>query len=223
VSYVNVVPDALAAAAADVAAIGSGISAAQASAAAATTVVSPAALDEVSIAVSTAFSEFGTQLQALTTQLTAFQAQLAQGVNEAQAAYLAVEQLNTTSFQTAVAEASGSSAPPRSEGLATLLYEFNQTSDKLVGEPLFYNGANGTSQASPNGQNGGLLFGNGGNGWNSNVAGVNGGNGGLAGIFGNGGTGGPVGPVRPVATVGLPSGWATAGPAGLAGTPPPPA
>ena len=62
-SYVNVVPDTLAAAAADVAAIGSGISAAQASAAAATTVVSPAALDEVSIAVSTAFSEFGTQLQ----------------------------------------------------------------------------------------------------------------------------------------------------------------
>ena len=55
---------------------------------------------------------------------------------------------------------------------------------------LVCNGADGT-EANPNGQDGGLLFGNGGNGWNSTVAGVNGGNGGKGGLFfGNGGAGG---------------------------------
>jgi hypothetical protein len=55
---------------------------------------------------------------------------------------------------------------------------------------LVCNGANGT-QANPDGQNGGLLFGAGGNGWTSDVAGVAGGKGGNGGLFfGNGGAGG---------------------------------
>src|SRR5580693_7580403 len=54
----------------------------------------------------------------------------------------------------------------------------------LIDRPLIGPGANGTA-ANPNGQAGGLLFGNGGNGFN----GV-GGTGGAGGLFGMGGTGG---------------------------------
>ena len=55
-SYVNVVPDALAAAAAEVSAIGSSLNAAHAAAALPTTAMAAAALDEVSAAVTSAFS-----------------------------------------------------------------------------------------------------------------------------------------------------------------------
>ena len=57
---------------------------------------------------------------------------------------------------------------------------------------LVCNGAAGT-EANPNGQNGGIFFGDGGAGWNSTTPGVPGGNGGNAGmfsLFGNGGAGG---------------------------------
>lgn len=55
---------------------------------------------------------------------------------------------------------------------------------------LVCNGADGTA-ANPDGQNGGLLWGNGGNGWNATTPGANGGNGGMGGLFGgNGGNGG---------------------------------
>src|ERR1700742_2999684 len=54
---------------------------------------------------------------------------------------------------------------------------------------LICNGAAGTA-AHPNGQAGGILFGNGGGGWSSGVAGVAGGRGGDGGLFGNGGNGG---------------------------------
>src|SRR6185312_1437126 len=55
---------------------------------------------------------------------------------------------------------------------------------------LVCNGAAGTIE-NPNGQNGGILFGNGGAGFNSTTPGVAGGNGGKAGLFGgNGGAGG---------------------------------
>ncbi|ORV92812.1 hypothetical protein AWC11_07360 [Mycobacterium interjectum] len=58
-----------------------------------------------------------------------------------------------------------------------------------TGRPLFGNGANGTA-ASPNGQNGGWLWGNGGNGFSQPLGGGRGGNGGIAGLIGNGGNGG---------------------------------
>ena len=64
-SYVNVVPDALAAAAAEVSAIGSSLNAAHAAAALPTTAMAAAGLDEVSAAVTSAFSQFGAEFQAL--------------------------------------------------------------------------------------------------------------------------------------------------------------
>ncbi len=198
-SYVITVPDALAAAAADLTGIGSSIGAANAAAAVPTTGLIAAAEDEVSAAIASLFSGYAKDFQALSAQAATFHSKFVQALTGSGSAYAAAEATNASSVSaadvytpiwTAVAEASTGSPPPRTDVLATLMYELNQTSDMFVGEPLFFNGAAGTSQASPNGQNGGLLIGNGGTGWNSTVAGVNGGNGGQAGIWGNGGNGG---------------------------------
>lgn len=212
-SYVFVVPDALATAASNVAEIGSSLDAAHAAATAATTAVAAAAGDEVSAAVASVFSRVGTEFAALSNRAAVLHGQFVRALNGSGGAFAAAEATNASPLvgsvgssaaiaptysplqilMDAVAEASGSSQPPNTEPLAVVMYELNQTGEKLFGEPLFYDGANGT-QASPNGQNGGLLMGNGGNGWNSTVTGGNGGNGGLAGILGNGGNGGTGGP-----------------------------
>ncbi|TVS74594.1 PE family protein, partial [Mycobacterium helveticum] len=197
-SYVFVQPDALTAAAANVARINASLDAANAAAGLPFVWVPGSAGDQVSKALSTLFSEVGQEFQTLLNQFTTVSAQITQALNEAGQAFRGAEALATQAFNpatwwAAVAEASGSSPPPRTDPLATVMYELNQTGDKLFGEPLFYDGANGTA-SSPNGQNGGLLLGNGGNGWNSTVTGGNGGNGGMAGILGNGGNGGTGGP-----------------------------
>uniref|UniRef100_UPI0023B849AA PE family protein n=1 Tax=Mycobacterium sp. UM_CSW TaxID=1370119 RepID=UPI0023B849AA len=197
-SYVIAAPDVLAAAAAKVASIGSSVSAANSAAAASTTGVVAAAGDEVSAAVASVFSDVAKQFQALSAQAATFQSQFVQALTGSGGAYAAAEATNAASISpysifapiwNAVADASGATPPPRTDILGTVMYELNQTSQQLVGAPLFFDGADGT-QASPNGQNGGLLLGNGGKGWDSTISGVAGGNGGQAGIFGNGGAGG---------------------------------
>ncbi|MCV7089389.1 PE family protein, partial [Mycobacterium interjectum] len=197
-SYVVVAPNALTAAAANVATINSSLKAANAAAALPIVWVPGSAGDQVSKAIATLFSEVGQEFQTLLKEAQAVADQIVQALNQAGEAFREAEVLSTqvltpSLWPAAVADASGASPPPRTDPLGTVMYELNQTSQRLVGEPLFFNGANGT-QASPNGQNGGLLIGNGGNGWNSTVAGVNGGNGGTAGILGNGGNGGTGGP-----------------------------
>ncbi|WP_173842093.1 PE family protein, partial [Mycobacterium terramassiliense] len=193
-----VAPNALTAAAANVAAINSSLNAANAAAALPITWVPGSAGDQVSKAIATLFSEVGQEFQTLLEEAQAVANQIVQALNQAGEAFREAEVLSTqvltpSLWPAAVADASGPSPPPRTDPLGTVMYELNQTSQRFVGEPLFFNGANGT-QASPNGQNGGLLIGNGGNGWDSTVAGVNGGNGGTAGILGNGGNGGSGGP-----------------------------
>ncbi|MGV0625726.1 cellulase family glycosylhydrolase [Mycolicibacter minnesotensis] len=59
----------------------------------------------------------------------------------------------------------------------------------LTGRALIGDGAAGTAD-SPDGGDGGWLFGDGGAGWNSTESGVSGGSGGAAGLFGTGGAGG---------------------------------
>lgn len=87
--------------------------------------------------------------------------------------------------------ASSTSLSSPADQLASAL---NQLLVTLLGDPgacgLVCNGADGTSALNPDGQGGGVLFGNGGNGWTSTDPGVAGGNGGQAGLFGNGGMGG---------------------------------
>ncbi|WP_131806154.1 PE family protein, partial [Mycobacterium alsense] len=193
-SYVVVTPDALTAAAANVGTINSSLSAANAAADLPFIFVPGSAGDQVSKAIATLFTEVGEEFQKLLKEATAVAAQIEQALNQAGEAFraaevLSIQVLTPSLWPAAVADASGPAPPPRTDPLGTVMYELNQTGRTLIGAPLFYNGANGT-QASPNGENGGLLMGNGGNGWDSTIAGVNGGNGGLAGLLGNGGNGG---------------------------------
>ena len=81
-SFVNVVPDALAAAAAEVSAIGSSLNAAHAAAALPTTAMVAAGLDEVSAAVTSAFSQFGAEFQALGNQAAVLGAQITQALTQ---------------------------------------------------------------------------------------------------------------------------------------------
>ena len=48
-----------------------------------------------------------------------------------------------TPIWTAVQVASGTSPPPPTNVLATLMYQLNQTSEQFLGQPLFFNGAGG--------------------------------------------------------------------------------
>ncbi len=80
----------LAAAAADVAGIGSSLRAAHVVAAGSTTAVVVAAQDEVSAAVAALFGSYGQDFQALSAQAAAFHAQFAQALNGAGLSYAAV-------------------------------------------------------------------------------------------------------------------------------------
>ena len=143
-SYVIAVPDTLAAAAADVASIGSSINAAHSAAAAPTTAVVAAAGDEVSAAISSLFSGYGKEFQALSARAAEVHAQFVQTMNGAGGAYAAAEAAGATPLQAAQA-----------------MVKSAQFQIPVGPLGLFGNGADGTA-ASPNGQNGGIIFGSGG-------------------------------------------------------------
>ncbi|WP_263990408.1 PE family protein, partial [Mycobacterium conspicuum] len=188
-SFVITAPEILAAAAADVAGIGSSLNSAHVLAAAPTTQVAAAAADEVSAAIASLFSGHGRDYQALSAQAAAFHAQFVQTLAHGGAAYSA-------------AEASAVAAVRRG-ALAVV----NKPTEALTGRPMVGNGANGTA-AHPDGYDGGILSGNGGNGYSQPAgSGLPGGNGGNAGMHGNGGKGGNGGSGAP----------GTAGVAGAAG------
>jgi hypothetical protein len=90
----------LAAAAADVAGIGSSLSEANAAAAAFTTRVIPAAEDEVSVAIASLFSSHGTAFQALSAQAAAFHSRFVQALNAGAGAYASTEAANAGLLQT---------------------------------------------------------------------------------------------------------------------------
>ncbi|SOJ56630.1 PE-PGRS family protein PE_PGRS16 [Mycobacterium simulans] len=166
-TFVIAAPEALSAAALDLAGYRSALSAADAAAAAATTQVQAAASDEVSIAISALFRDYAQLYQALSAQAAAFHSDLVAHLNAAAASYASTE---------AALE-------------QTLLSALNARSEKLLGRPMIGDGANGTA-AQPDGGAGGLLYGNGGNGYSHTGAGGAAGNGGPAGLIGNGGAGG---------------------------------
>ncbi len=96
-SYVIAVPDALASAATNVAAIGSSLNAAHAAAAVPTTSVVAAAGDEVSSAIASLFSGFGKDFQALSNQASALHAQFVQALTGSGSAYTATEATSAAS------------------------------------------------------------------------------------------------------------------------------
>src|ERR1700758_539536 len=174
-SFVIATPEYVAAAASELANIGSTISAANATAAFPTTEVVAAGADEVSASVATLFGAHAQAYQALSAQAATFHNQFVQLMNGGAASYAGTEAAN---------------APQ------TLLNAVNAPAEALFGRPLIGNGANGGPGQS--GGDGGLLFGNGGNGGPATNLGValpgNGGDGGNAvGLFGDGGNGGEPG------------------------------
>ena len=93
-SYVIAAPEMMAAAAGDLATIGSDLSAAHTAAAAQTTGVLAAAEDEVSAAIAALFSAHGQGFQALGAQAAAFHDQFVQALNASAGSYASAEAAN---------------------------------------------------------------------------------------------------------------------------------
>ena len=174
-SLLDVTPQLLASAAADLQSIGSALDAAHAAAAAPTTGLLAAGADEVSTAVAALFSGHGQAFQALSGQASAFHAQFVQALSGAEGAYAAAEADERLA------------AAGRGEAASDIQW-FSPWKD-LTGRPLFGNGANAAAGTGDAGGDGGWIFGNGGNG-GSGATGQAGGKGGDAGLIGNGGNGG---------------------------------
>ncbi len=168
-SFVNVTPEAVAAAASDLTGIGSVLGEANAVAARATTTVLAAGGDEVSAAIAALFSFHGQSYQTLGAQAEAFHAQFAQLMANGAGTYASAEAANAAPFQ-------------------GLLGAVNAPVQTLTGRPLIGNGANGAPGTGANGGAGGEA---------ELAAGGAGGSGGvggdavLIGAGGNGGNGGP--------------------------------
>jgi PE family len=96
-SYVMAAPEMMAAAATDVAAIGSTLRAAHLAAAAPTVAVLPAAADEVSAAIAQVFSQAAQSFQGLVGKASAFGEHFAQQLTGGGGAYAAAEAVNAAS------------------------------------------------------------------------------------------------------------------------------
>ena len=109
-SDVTAIPEAIAAAATDVAAVGSTVNAAHLAAAAPTVAVVPAAADEVSAGIANLFSGFAKEYQALAGQASAFQQQFVQHLHATAGSYSSAEAVNAGSMLSAAASSLSSIA-----------------------------------------------------------------------------------------------------------------
>lgn len=180
---VDVVPQEVILAAGDLAGIGSTISAANNAAAPPTTVLTPAAADEVSAQLAAVFGDYARQFQALSARAEQFHDQFVNTLRAAGYTYEDAEYTNVSQW------ISGEF----SKLVQFILNLVNAPSELLFGRMMIGNGADAT-EAGTAGQAGGWLIGNGGNGAAGAIeqhgAGAVGGAGGAAGLFGNGGNGG---------------------------------
>ncbi len=147
-SYVVASPEYVAAAASDLAGIGSALSTANAAAAAPTIEVLAAGADEVSAAIAAFFGAHAQAYQALSEQASAFHLQFVQAMTAGAGAYAGAEAVNASPLQ-------------------AVLDVLNAPAQALFGRPLIGDGAGGAPGQS--GGDGGLLYGNGGNGGNGGV------------------------------------------------------
>ncbi len=169
-SFVLIAPEFVTAAAGDLTNLGSSISAANASAASATTQVLAAGADEVSARIAALFGGFGLEYQAISAQVAAYHQRFVQALSTGAGAYASAE--------AAAAE-------------QIVLGVINAPTQALLGRPLIGDGANATTPGGAGGAGGLPGVGDGGDGGN----GGNGGNGGTGvgspgGLGGAGGTGG---------------------------------
>ncbi len=141
-SLVITTPAVVAAAASDLAGIGSAVGIASAMAAAPTTGLLAAGADEISAAVAVMFGAHAPQYQALSAQAAAFNDQFMRVLNAAAGAYASAEATNVQQV-----------------ALATI----NAPTQAIFGRPLIGDGSNAATPGASGGA-GGILFGNGGNG-----------------------------------------------------------
>ncbi|WP_139805119.1 PE family protein, partial [Mycobacterium intermedium] len=174
-SFVIASPDVLAAAATDLANLGSALGAANAAAVNPTTSILVAAGDEVSAAIAALFSQHAQGYQTLSTQVAAFHETFVRALTGGAASYAGAEAANASPLQ-------------------SLVNAVNAPFQTLTGRPLIGNGANAAPGSGLDGAPGGWLFGDGGAG-GSGAPGQKGGNGGAAGLLGTGGVGGVLLPV----------------------------
>ncbi|GAB7145227.1 hypothetical protein LRC484719_38280 [Mycobacterium riyadhense] len=148
-SYLVATPDMLTTAAANAAAIGSSIRAANVAALAPTSTLMAAAGDEISAALASLFSGHAQEYQALSAQAAAFHEQFVKALSNASGAYAAAEAANATPLQILV---------------DNVLGVINAPTNFLLGRPLIGNGTNGIPGTGQAGGDGGILWGNGGTG-----------------------------------------------------------
>ncbi|MGB9307828.1 MAG: PE family protein, partial [Mycobacterium sp.] len=161
-SFVAISTDFVSQAAGNLANLGSTLSEANSAAAAQTTSVTAAAADEVSAAIAAVFAEHGQSFQALSAQAAAFHQQFVQTLSGGAQAYAAAEAASTDPLQ-------------------QFLDLINAPSRALLGRPLIGDGNPGATPGAQ-GEDGGILFGNGGRG--ADGAGTqSGGRGGSAGLL----------------------------------------
>ena len=130
-SYVMATPEMLAAAATDVAAVGSTLSAAHMAAAASTVAVMPAAADEVSAGIAQVFSRAAQEFQGLAGQAAAFNQKFVQHLTAGAGSYAAAEAANATVLQPLTASA-GSAASAISDLTGQILNTLNSALGQLL-------------------------------------------------------------------------------------------
>ncbi|WP_204079925.1 PE family protein [Mycobacterium riyadhense] len=154
-AFVFVSSEVLAAAAADLSALGSTIGAASAAAAGATTGLASAAQDEVSAAIAALFSQHGRDYQVLAGRVAGFHDEFTRALAVGGRVYAGAEAVNVGQL---------------------VLDAVNAPTEVLVGRALIGDGADGASGAvGQRGGDGGLLFGSGGSGGSSSDPGAAGG------------------------------------------------
>src|SRR5258708_39657369 len=132
-SFVIAAPEFVAAAASDLANIGSAISQANAAASVETSTVLAAGADEVSAAIASLFEAHGQAYQALSAQAAAFHQQFVQLMNAGAGQYASTEAAN---------------ANPLVAIEQQLLGVINAPTQALLGRPLIGNGANAAAGAA---------------------------------------------------------------------------
>jgi hypothetical protein len=144
-SFLTAVPQELAAAAAQLAAIGSALAAQNAGAAAPTTTIAPAAADQVSIIQSGIFTAYGALYQEVSAQAQAIQEQFVQTLGLSSGTYESSESANAASA--VLAAASSGPADPVNDFLNTVSTLFGGPLTSIGGQPfsLSGNSANITS------------------------------------------------------------------------------
>jgi hypothetical protein len=148
-SFVIAVPQHIAAAARDVAGIGSTISSANSAAFGPTSKVLAAAADEVSVQIAALFGAHAQEYQSLSAQAASFHQQFVGLMSGGAAQYALAEAANTDPLQTIEQDVLG---------------VINAPTNALLGRPLIGDGTNGAPGTGQPGGPGGILFGKGGDG-----------------------------------------------------------